>query len=455
MQDVVTPDTRMKSLRLAWVVLILQMLAVGGLLWKSGQLAPRVVPDTSSYRDFPWQGIRPALGDIRTPGYPLFLQVAELVGTRQTAAPTLQMLAYFLAVALMFSQLQSSTQSVLGSLAAASSLLYSNILHGYVATIATDTLASGLGIAALALTIGFVTRPHPGRALVLGLVVSLGWLVRPAYLFLILLCPILAALMSPLVVSVGKWRRTRLMSVLFVCCLLPLLLYCGIRWAIVGQFGIVSFGGYNLIGVSGQFMDEADLPGLPADLRPIAESALRHRRESEPRGDFAQQPRLHYLRMETEYDPTIWSDFVPAAQNQTSETPVNVRLKRLGMKLVVNHPREYTVWLIKAVRQGAKKLFWDFLDNPVFLVVSLAVWCMIPCVVSCSIPVTPGVRADDQVLKLSLLLAATYAASNLVLVILVCPPLGRFTDAAGVYLGMPLFGGLVVILGRLRERLIH
>ena len=433
--------------RLGWMVLFLQMLVVTGILWVTKKLTPEVVADTLSYESFPWQNLTSALGDIRTPGYPLFLKLASLVGQQHALVPTLQLLVYFTSVALMFRQLREWTGAVAGSVAAASSLVYANILHGYVATIATDTLAAGLGIAAVAMTIGAVANPQPSRMLVVGLIVSLGWLTRPAYLFLLILCPLLTTLLPQRNVPFRQMPRIQLAGVMFACCLAPLLLYCGLRWAVVGQFGIVSFGGYNLIGVTGQFLEDSDLAELPDDLRPLAEAALKLRRETSPRGDFASESKRHYLRMENEYDPTIWSDFVPAAQSLPAESPVNVRLRRLGTALVLQHPRDYGIWLVKAVRQAAKKLLWDFLDNPIYLLASLVGWMLVPFMwgyASLSRRIT---RSEIRVLTLSLVLCTAYASLNLVMVILVCPPLGRFTDAAGVLLGMPLFSALIASRG--------
>jgi hypothetical protein len=276
-------------------------------------------------------------------------------------------------------------------------------------------------------------------------------LVRPAYLFLVILCPCLVGMAFGMVHCFRQTTRAKLVCLSFLCCVLPVIAYCGLRWAVVGQFGIVSFGGYNLIGVSGQFLDEGDLSGLPADLRPLAESALQHRRAASPRGPYGHEAPLHYLRMETEYDPTIWSDFAPAAMELKTETPVNVQLKRLGTALVLRHPRSYAVWLVKSVRQAAKKLGWDFLDNPAYLLVSLIAWGLVPFSMALPGVVWPGTSPTIRVLKLSFLMSVTYATLSLALVILVCPPLGRFTDAAGVFLGMPLFCGLIVLCRRERD----
>lgn len=435
----------------AWALLGLEMLAVAGVLWRTGKLAPQVVRDTAGYAAFPWDSLHGTLTSIRTPGYPAFLKVASLFGADHAAVPTLQMLVYFGAAAVFLAVLRRTTASTGFALAAASSLLYANILHGYVATVATDTLAAALGILACTATIAFASRGSVWSGLLVILSAAAAWLVRPAYLFVIVLCPVLASLTSSVVARETARPRGSVLARVGLMVVLPLLAYCGLRQAVVGQFGIVSFGGYNLVGITGQFLEEGDLPRLPEDLRPIAAGALEHRASEAPRGLYATEPRLHYLRMENDYDPTIWSDFVPAAERAAGEgQPINGPLRRLGTALLFQHPRDYAVWVVKATRQGAKKLAWDFLDNPAaLLVVGLlagAVLCRLLFAADSWPVFEPG-------LKLLVGLALLYALLNLAVVIPVCPPLGRFTDAAGVFLGAPVAALLARLMSHRQSRL--
>lgn len=433
----------------AWALLGLQMLAVAGGLWRTGRLAPQIVRDTAGYADFPWDSVRGALTSIRTPGYPAFLKVASLFGGEHAAVPTLQTLVYFAAAALFFAILRRAAASTWIALAAASSLLYANILHGYVATVATDTLAAALGILACAATIAFAARGGLWSGLLLGACAMAAWLVRPAYLFVIVLCPLLAGLAAPLVARGTVLSRRSLILRTGLLVAIPLLAYCGLRGALVGQFGIVSFGGYNLVGITGQFLTEEDIPHLPDNLRAIGHVAKQAREMAASRGPYGHEPRLHYLRMETEYDPTIWDDYVVAENHAESNgLSVNESLGRIGVALLLRHPRDYAVWLVKATRQGAKKLAWDFLDNPVALVVvgllAGAVLCRLLLAAEPWPPFDPG-------LKVLVGLALLYALLNLAVVIPVCPPLGRFTDAAGVFLGAPVFAGLVSLVVQRRQ----
>lgn len=443
---------------LAWLLLLVQMGVVAGWLGWTGKLRPQLVPDSPGYVDFPWHSPRQALGHLRTPAYPAFLKATAFLGADQKGVPAAQMLLYFAAAAALFSALRQGTGATGVSLAAASGLLYANILQGYVSTVATDTLAAAAGIAACALTIRFVSRPSFFSAVGIAAAASAGWLVRPAYLFLVVLCPLLAWL-------IGRARREglprapgRIGLALRVLVLTagPLLAYCGVRSAVVGQFGVVSFGGYNLVGISGQFLTPADLDRLPADVRPIAETVLDQQASStKPVSPYDGEPPLHYLRLETRYDHTIWNEFQPAAERVVGVEPaaINPRLKTLGATLVRNHPRDYAVWLVKATRQGAKKLAWDFLDNPVGLVTSL--------LLAAVLALTAGLRGfagswtdevDWAAFRILILTTIAYAATSLAVVIPVCPPLGRFTDAAGVFAGSLSMAGLWLLVRALGRR---
>jgi hypothetical protein len=85
-----------------------------------------------------------------------------------------------------------------------------------------------------------------------------------------------------------------------------------------------------------------------------------------------------------------------------------------------------------------KKVLWDFADNPVTLALLLA-----------AIPIVcrprffelsrPGPEERTVIApRILLVVAITYLVLNLMIVIPVCPPLGRFTDAASLMLAVPL-----------------
>jgi hypothetical protein len=144
--------------------------------------------------------------------------------------------------------------------------------------------------------------------------------------------------------------------------------------------------------------------------------------------------------MEERYDPTIWYEFVPAAEQSygTDSLKVNTTLRRLATELIRLHPGQYAVWIAKATRQSVKKVLWDFADNPVTLALLIAA-IPIVCRPRFFERVRSGPMARTAIAsRILLVVAVTYLVLNLMVVIPVCPPLGRFTDAAAVLLTVPL-----------------
>ncbi len=226
-----------------------------------------------------------------------------------------------------------------------------------------------------------------------------------------------------------------------LACLLPFLAYCTLRLGVTGRFGVVSFGGYNLIGVAGQFVDETNVNELPEELQPLVLAALEKRSALDPAMiSMPDADRLNYLRMETNYDTTIWHVFTPAAEQHYGgdDDVQNSQLRRLAVEIIRVHPQDYAIWLAKALRQGVRKIAWDFLGNPFGLFVTLLavgvglINVMTHRACDPSVPLSPD--SVRQAIPALFVIAACYTAAGLGLVILVCPPLGRFTDATAVFL---------------------
>ena len=432
----------------AWslVILLVQVVFVGVWLGATGRFHPRTVPDTAGYDAFPWQSWEAALSYRRTPAYPAFLQLCRVFSQDHRDVPAAHFAVYSAAVVILFLGMGRVTSSYSTACAGASILLYSRILHGYVDNVATETVAAAAGIAVCGFTLWRISGGGAIANSCLALAVITGWLIRPAYLFLVPLAPALTWLLDPLrsdTITRSRWREMTLVLALSVG---PVAGYSLLRYCVVGRLGVVSYGGYAQIGVCGQFLDEADLTRLPADLQPVARSALELLSSGTlPTRRFDSEPRLHYLRMEERYDVTIWYQFVPAAEQWlgTDSLKVDATLRRLAAELIRLHPGRYAVWIAKATRQSVKKVLWDFADNPVTLALLIA---GIPIV--CQRKYVERVRSEPMACTASasrilLVVAVPYLVLNLMVVIPVCPPLGRFTDAAALLLAVPLAVWLV------------
>ncbi|MGD9856143.1 MAG: hypothetical protein AB7U20_14460 [Planctomycetaceae bacterium] len=451
-------------LRPARVVLLGQMLLVGLFLQFTGRLQPQLVPDSQHYLEFSWDSPSAVLGQIRTPGYPAFLTLAA-PGGNIGFVPEAHYVAYCLSVVVFAAGLKRLGVAEWPRMWTASALLYANILHGYVTTIASDTLAAALAVAAAGLLFSALHRP---RFLVpLGLCATAAWLVRPAYLSLVVQLPLLGA---AVLLSRRSWnpearRIARTALVLAATTLVPLIAYCTLRSAVVGRFGVVAFGGFNVIGIAGQFLDEPMVESLPVDVQPVARLALTRRAaadESDPRL-MSDAPVLNYQRMENRYDHTMWNIFRPAAEQiePSDASSVNTRLRRLAQAIIRERPMMYAVYLAKAFRRAVFKIVGDTVLNPYCLGLCLLIVGVDLFRILRPVPSAVTNDASDRVQPSSVqhrasrgaaslhsldsglwtrnspdlmtLTAFIHAACQLAVVILVCPPLGRMTDAMALF----------------------
>lgn len=432
----------------SWAIglLALQAVGVGAYLAGTGQWIPVEFPDTPSYANYPFTTFIEAFSYFRTPGYPLFLQFCQRFGANYRAVPWITYLIWVIAVVTFWRGLRTILSDPLARLLAASTLFYANTLLGYLPMLGTDTLAAALGIACVGTTLIWSQRePKPTLSFtfVISLLVSLSWLVRPAYVFLVPLTPLVGALVLRRQGEGMGARARRRVVVLVFATFLPLLAYSGIRHAYVGEFGVVSFGGYNLIGLVGQFIDGQPTPWLtPAQQELVDAADANRRRPNERYQTYSQLDRRNYARIENLYDVTIWTVYAPAARERfgTSDLAVNRGLGELGLTIVRHCPVDYVVWLVKATRQAVRKVVGDLAANPVYLaIIGVLVGSQVLWTIRFSGSDIPSHDGSGE--RLLFVIVVTYLTFNLFLVILVCPPLGRFTDA-GAVLAPTILGSL-------------
>ncbi|MFN9978053.1 MAG: hypothetical protein ACK58T_49910, partial [Phycisphaerae bacterium] len=87
---------------------------------------------------------------------------------------------------------------------------------------------------------------------------------------------------------------------------LPMIGYSMLRYSVTGHFGVVSFGGYNVAGIAGQFLVKDDIPLLSPDLQQMATEAIERRDSGQLRpGLYDDLPVMNYMRLEDRHDLTI------------------------------------------------------------------------------------------------------------------------------------------------------
>ncbi|MEZ6033822.1 MAG: hypothetical protein R3C17_12075 [Planctomycetaceae bacterium] len=399
--------------------------------------------DTAGYLHVKWESPVDVLRDVRTPGYPLFLLIFRTISSNPDLIPLTHFVVYATSVFVFYSGLRRLSGDTTRSFVGASAVIYARVLQGYVSVISTDTLAAAVGIFVCGLIMLRLCSPGGLISAFLLLAVTAAWMIRPAYLFLVPFVPFMTWMFYPVLRPSDPARKSRnwhcMTTLLLVS--MPLIFYSTLRLSVVGRFGIVSFGGFNMLGIAGQFLVDSDVPLLSEDLRDLAAAAIQRRDsgklETREHDDL---PVTNYMRMESRYDLTIWHIFSDSSQSnaERDSVKVNSQMRRLAQEIIRLHPGQYLTWLVKASRQAVRKIAWDFADN--------GLGCLL-LMLAAVVVVLNGCRGgswnsleggETSVLRILSVFSIVYCVMNLAIVIPVCPPLGRFTDSAAVLLASPL-----------------
>lgn len=420
-----------------WV--LLQAALVAAFLEATGQFEARLNPDSASYRQMPFDSLAAALSHTRTFGYPAFLRLVRAAAGTDLAAPYFQFAAYVAAAVGFCVALRSIGFSRPAAGAAASALLYSRVAFEQTGDVVADVLAAALAVASMSLLLVAIARPASVVAWAgLTPAVFLTYQTRPAYLFLVPLVPLVGFGLSAFVHRrpVRSFGCLGLTSLLAASTVVPLLAFCALRMAVVGHFGLVSFGGYNLIGISGQFLDEKLAREVSPEVRPLAQRIIQRRRlvaDWQPPGD--------YWAMEAMYNPTVWTLTVPAAEELygTDAVRTNRSITRLSREVIRLRPRAYLRWLVWSGREAARNFLYLFVTDRATRLCLLALigsqaWLVWRRFRSGLLPPPPS-TSDRRFVEFNTLLwpALAFAAAKLLLVILVETPIGRYVTAAMLF----------------------
>ena len=290
-----------------------------------GKLIPRRTNDTPSY-EFPWEvmSLADILMNARTLGYPLVLETWNLVATTQHHLPLFHLLAYFAGTYAFWHGLRNYSQSQWLAFAAAVPLLVPD-LWPYFRYIQPETLAPAVVLMAVGALLHLVLQPRSRWLwLLVGISVAFAYHLRPSYVFLGALAPVLGCLF---VIARGAGRRAvlRLTAGLLLICLLPVFLYSGLRWVTVHQFGVANMLGYSLIGISATFLDQDTVDRLPEEHHRLGDRILfwRDKRNWDPYTEQSHSPRVF-----RQYVRTQWSIAEPLARRFEMKRRERLRQRR-------------------------------------------------------------------------------------------------------------------------------
>ncbi|KAA5545958.1 hypothetical protein FYK55_03330 [Roseiconus nitratireducens] len=428
----------------------------------SGRLAVHTVNDTPSYVDYPFESLDQALSSIRSPGYPLFLRLVELtVGL--DAVPLLQLLLHVLAVWVLIEELLARQMAAPAAWMAALCVLVGCTAADHLSTISTDAPAASLGVIC---AVGLMHATRTGSRAVwiaAGVCCLLTIAVRPAYLFLIPWFAVVGWMLAvhddrlvpdPAGDTSSRQRPRYHGCVVAAVVLVALLSWMALRKVRVGEFGLLPFGHQNLSAVLVQTVSPQTLRGLSGDGGELA-SRVADRLEQDGY-ELPVDGGLPTMTLEAQWDRINYFVILPIAQDLErdrdaggSGDPFNVRVHRrigaMNRQILASHGRGYLRWLPLAARRAVWGIVADIAMHPVFLAMILLGGLTLVVRITMH-PNRSPLHVPEGWTALTLV-GLTYAGFKLALIILSSPPLGRFADAAAIFLPAVLGSFVIGICG--------
>ena len=415
-----------------WCLFLSQVIAIAGLLTLIGKFEPTPQFDTSSYRDYSLESASTSLNDKRTFVYPCVLRLFQTTDGTERLVPWFQYVSSAFAVGLFLAALLRCHWNPWLALSASSPILVSPMVLEYNNVLTPDLLAQSFSIMAISLWLIVV---HTGRnfsaCIALSVFVFLAYQTKPSYLFLLVFVPIGGLIARWWLHSESRdaWQVGLRLS---VASLVPFLGWCTLRWFVVGHFGLVSFGGYNIIGIAGQLLKPDWANQLTSDVQPLAYEVLKRR---DLQRDWPED--ASYDNMESHFNAMVWDIAVPAASElyESDSRVMNRQMANLSGQILMGHPRSYATWLWMAVKRAIRTSIELTLRNPIvaisipMLMVAFAVgWRNGNSSRGCE-----ALKCERE-FQTIVWMALGYAMCKLGLVILVEPPIDRYCAPAAVFI---------------------
>lgn len=414
-----------------WGIVVGCALAVG---WLTGRLVPQTVPDTASYLRFSFAPLNEMLRAERTPGYPLWLLFwRQTFGLR--FVPAAQIVVHATAAWMVWRELRRWELPPPERLAAMLAIGLGCTPMDHIHILSTDALAASLGVMTATLAMRWARENGSAAvAVAMALVAVVAIFVRPAYLFLV---PwIFLAGMLLCVRRGSPWRGAATRAMLPVgLAATAIIAWMLLRLIVIGDFGIASFGHQNLSGVLVQLVSDEELQSLEGDAGRLAAAIAERKSHLVETGHrFAEGDAGATMTLESRWDDMTYLVVIPAAASIAGDDPVAKHrlIGAMNREIVRVWPLRYGGWLVKAARRAAWGIAADIVMHPIFLAAGALALLVVLHRVLDRRPRPPV--ADWPVgLDALAVVAVTYTAAHVGFVILSSPPIGRFSDAAAIF----------------------
>jgi hypothetical protein len=321
----------------------------------AGRFVPQAIPDTPLYLRI--VGFPAMLAEPRTPLYGWLVAALDLGGTSHLAVPAFQIATYLAAVWFLVAQLRRYGLSAAAALSVGAALLFANAFLLDANWVHPELLSITCALVAVAGTIELAQgQPRRWAWPLVCAGAALAYVLRPSFLLLVVALPALYAVLRA--ARSDALRLSRAAAIVVVAAA-PFLGIATLRAATVGDFNIVSFGGYAMSGLTTLILSDDTVARLPEDLRPFATQVLAARRAGEDSGRFigippnASNERSYFSAalayfdvLARTHDDMIYQVITPMRRADESWVDFNRRLSRFSFAVVRAAPDRYAAWIV-------------------------------------------------------------------------------------------------------------
>src|SRR5262245_50847580 len=297
------------------------------------------------------------LAQHRSPLYAWLVATLDLGGAGHAAVPAFQIATYMAAVWLLVAQLRRYGLSGVAALSVGAALLFANALLIDAPWIHPELLSITCALAAVAATIELAHEEPRRWAWPLACAATAcAYILRPSFLPLVVALPALYAALRA--IRGDPLRLSRAAAILAVAAA-PFLGIATLRAATVGDFNIVSFGGFAMSGLATLILSDDTVARLPDDVKPFAAQALAARRAGENAGQFIGIPRnaanersfysaaLGYFDvLARTHDDMLFDIIINTKRPDENWVEFNRRMMRYSFAVVRASPERYAAWVV-------------------------------------------------------------------------------------------------------------
>jgi len=421
-----------------------------------GGFTPVMTPDSAGYM------VEPGWPDMfaveRPPFYRWLVVVLTLDGRAPGLLAVAQIALYVAAAGWLMRCLHATGLPGDAVLAVGITLLLANALLLMGNWVHPEVPAIALALAALGTTVRLVHSPHLSWPLLLLLVGSGGgaYLLRPSFLPIIIAFPVCGMLWR-----LASWQRARTgrAAVLMLALALPFLLVASLRLAVVRDFNIVSFGGFQMSGLAALTLSAETLPRLPQDARPLAEAVLAARSAGEANGSMIGVPRnsfgirsfhsaaLGYFDvLARTHDEVLYGIVIQQRQPDESWVAFNRRLQRWSIAVLTATPERHVTWMIGATTRLIGRAM---MTNLPFGLGVLALVLVVPLLWlrRIDVPRMERTQGKPDPFTALVLLGGGWMLGSGVLMVVVTFPAWRYIDSCAILLAAPVW---LLVIQRIR-----